>query len=213
MIEPGNIVFDIGANNGAWAKQAYSTASPLHLYVFEPVPQIFNELKKTLAGLRARLFDFAISDKNGERTFFYYDNTADSSQLSSFYRRNKTIEKELNLRPRQITVKSQSLDWFLENYSVRGDIDFVKIDTEGSEMDVLKGAAGSLQKNRIGIIQFEYGGTYLEAGVKLRDVYSFLASFNYDIYRIISKGLVHIDRWRDKLENYRYSNYIAILKK
>ena len=48
------------------------------------------------------------------------------------------------------------------------------------------------------------------AEINLKQVYDFLKSFNYNIFRSYNDGIVDIPQWDDSLENYRSSNYIAI---
>ena len=86
----------------------------------------------------------------------------------------------------------------------------MKIDTEGNELYVLLGAEKLLQKQAIDIIQFEYGGCYLDSKTTLHQVYRYLRSKGYTIYRIASDGLIEIPIWHKKLENFAYSNYLAV---
>jgi hypothetical protein len=68
-----------------------------------------------------------------------------------------------------------------------------------------------LKNNNINIIQFEYGGCCLDSGKTLKHVYDILND-KYNIYRILSDGLLSIKEWNNNLENYLYCNYLAILK-
>ena len=63
-------------------------------------------------------------------------------------------------------------------------IDFLKIDTEGSEFDIIKGFGNFL--NNIKIIQFEYGGTYVFNNVKLNDVINYLKNYNFNRFSYLS---------------------------
>ena len=110
-----------------------------------------------------------------------------------------------------IEVEQDSLENFCADHSI-DRIDFLKIDTEGAEWRILKGAESLLQHGRIGAIQFEYGGCYLDAGATLEQAYHLLTSNNYLVFRIVPSGLLHIALWDNALENYLYSNYFAVLK-
>lgn len=100
------------------------------------------------------------------------------------------------------------MDEFFQLNSI-GRIDFMKIDTEGAEFSVLKGAKKLLEAHNIDTIQFEYGGCCIDAGTTLRALYDFLKERGYEIYLIYPDGLLHISEWIDELENFKYSNYIA----
>ena len=75
---------------------------------------------------------------------------------------------------------------------------------------MLRGSTGLLQQQAIRLIQFEYGGAYRDAGITLEEVFEFFSSFGYEQYRLVRSGLLHVDGWRDKLENYRFANYLAV---
>ena len=125
--------------------------------------------------------------------------------------RRYAVEKAHGMAPLLLTVQLETLDHFTSEHQIH-QINFLKIDTEGNEMNVLLGAKDLLEKQAIDIIQFEYGGTYLDSKTTLHQVYSYLQSHGYTIYRIASFGLIEIPTWRQALENYAYSNYLAVKK-
>jgi len=209
LIKPGDIVFDVGANKGTWSRNVLSTVSPVRIYSFEPVADTFAVLKDNLGDSEASLHNVAISDSDGEKTFFYYNQSSQSAELSSFYRRSFSIEQRLRIKPIPIPVQSRTLDSFCKEHLI-SHIDFLKIDTEGGELDVLKGAVGLLREFRIRKLQFEYGGTYPDAGITLRQVCQLLSSYGYTIFRVLPDGLVHMGRWHGSLENNVYSNYLVV---
>jgi len=132
LIKPGDTVFDVGANIGNWSRQVLFTIPDIHLYSFEPVPDLCKMLRQNLSNVQnVSTYDMALSDKNGTRTFFYYNKSIDISGMSSFYRRPEP-ELKLSMEPVQLQVHAQTLDSFCETYSVPL-IDFLKIDTEGAK--------------------------------------------------------------------------------
>ena len=212
LLKTGDLVFDIGANTGEWSRQVLSTVENVCLYTFEPVPDTFAVLKNNLGPSGAHLHNIAISDNNGSKTFYHYNQNSKLARMSSFYRRSRTVEQNLDMQPLPISVRAETLDAFCREHSIP-HIDFVKIDTEGAELDVLRGGAGLLRAHRIKMLQFEYGGTYPDAGITLQQVCRLLSSHGYVILRILPDGLVHMANWRDSLENNRYSNYLAVSSK
>lgn len=64
-------------------------------------------------------------------------------------------------------------------------IDFIKIDTEGFELSVLKGFEDCL--TNVKIIQFEYGGTYLDNNIKLVEVKNYLEYFGFTNFSYLVK--------------------------
>ncbi|MBU0568951.1 FkbM family methyltransferase [bacterium] len=88
------------------------------------------------------------------------------------------------------------------------NISFIKIDTEGHEVAVLKGAQNLINHQLIGMIQFEYGGTFLDSRTTLRDVYNILSK-NYIISHVLPNGILPLP-YSNILETYRYSNWLVI---
>ena len=209
IIKKGDVVFDVGANVGEWSYTSLMVAGTLKLYCFEPVEETFLQLTKNLGQTGAMLNNVAIADSNGTKIFNYYDKNPKLARMSTFYRRSEALEQRLEMQPKKIEVRVQTLDSFCKDNPILR-IDYLKIDTEGAELDVLRGAAGILRGHRVKKMQFEYGGNYSDAGITLRQVCELLTSYGYSIFRIIPQGLVHICRWRDALENYQYSNYVAV---
>lgn len=205
FIGPNQVVLDVGANCGEWSQFALKTQPSIQIYAFEPVPPVFERLQTTLGNnSHVKLFNHAISDKNGVAQFHYYP---EADGLSGFYYRE--VLRGDHPDPIIIDVPEKTLDTFaLENNL--SHIDFIKIDTEGAEWKVLQGAKNLIQNRLIRAIQFEYGGCYIDAKTTLKSVFNFLTENGYLVFRIIPNGLVSINQWEDRLENYDLSNYFAI---
>jgi hypothetical protein len=84
----------------------------------------------------------------------------------------------------------------------------LKIDVEGHELSVLRGASNSMQ--RIGCIQFEFGGTMVDSRTFMRDVMKFLGAYNFEIFRITPFGNLAIGGYDSKHECFEYTNYLAV---
>ena len=208
IIKPADVVFDVGANKGAWCEMVLGINPAVNIFAFEPVPRTFESLKAGLNYANVELYNLAVSEADKEQIFYHYSRDHQVEEMSSFYRRFK-MEKKLNISPSPVSVRCVSLDSFCSKRGIP-KINFLKIDTEGSELDVLQGAKAMLRSRTIDVVQFEYGGTFLDAGIALKQIFRFLTGFGYRMFRIIPKGLIHISEWRDALETYRYANYIAI---
>ena len=89
-----------------------------------------------------------------------------------------------------------------------GMIDFLKIDTQGYEMNVLKGFEDFLE--HIKIIQYEYGGTFLDNNIKLIEVKVFLELSGFSKFSYLSyNGPVLITDFND---HYQYCNIVCLNK-
>ena len=108
-------------------------------------------------------------------------------------------------------VETQTLDHFCSQHDI-SYIDFLKLDVEGAELEVLKGGVQMLSQKAIKKIQFEYGGCNIDSRTLLKDLFSFLTPFGYRIYKIMSRKLQPCEGYDQNLENFQTSNYLAILE-
>ena len=75
-------------------------------------------------------------------------------------------------------VECTTIDTLFEEFGLES-IDYLKVDTEGAELMILKGAEKNLRDKRIQCIQLEYGDTYKDAGFGVGDVITYLKKFDY----------------------------------
>ncbi len=204
FIQEGDIVIDAGAHKGEWSNLVLEhTDNNCHLYSFEPVPNFFKTLTEEV-GNRAECHNVALGKNETEVSMYYY--YEESEGCSSLFER-----KVLNTIPvKRITVPVTYLDKFCSDNKI-DHIDFLKIDTEGAEWDVLQGANELITHKKIPIIQFEYGGTYPDAHITLKQVYEYFTAKDYAIFRLTADGLIHVSQWREELEDFHLSNWLAVL--
>ena len=189
LIRDDSVVFDVGARED----DGLTLVSPRASYhLFEPLQSHFRVLTDKLKG-RSNVFlnQFALGNENGSVSMF-----PDTESIS---RRSMT-------KSSSVTIQVQRLDEYCEERGVR-HIDFLKIDTEGHELDVLQGGEQML-RGSVSCIQFEYGGTYRDAGITLREVFEYLGPGWY-AYRILPDQLLPVPAYRQPLENYEYANYLV----
>ena len=210
LISPFGVLMDIGANVGKWANQSVSLLPIMEIHLFEPVTKIFHELMKNMSGLikngNIYLNNMAVGDEEKLKKFYYYE---DCSTWSTFYRR-PVVEKEHNLAPPIIfPVPVNTLDRYCNHMNI-SRISFMKIDVEGAELEVLNGANKLFCEDRIDFIQFEYGGTFRDAGITLERVFQILSPHQFLMFKISPKGLVYISHFSPDMEHYRYTNFLAV---
>ncbi|MCZ7612752.1 MAG: FkbM family methyltransferase [Ignavibacteriaceae bacterium] len=90
-------------------------------------------------------------------------------------------------------------------------IDFVKIDVEGNELNVLKGALNSIRAGMINMIQFEYNSFWQKSSSTLEAVFDLLRTEKFNFYRLTPWGKIPIKKYSKRIENYKQSNYLAVL--
>ena len=177
FIKNGDCVFDVGANIGQWTEQVLTNVADVKIHLFEPVIYTYHQLLNNLSNYfqNGSIYpnQIALSYQTNINSFSYYPQ---HSGLSTFYRRLQ-VEKQYKMRsPLELKVISKTLDEYCQELEIKR-INFLKIDVEGAELDVLLGAKQLLEKGDIDFIQFEYGGTYLDAKISLEELWDYLGKF------------------------------------
>lgn len=182
VLKPDSNCIDIGCHKGEILDTILSLSPKGKHFGFEPLPHLYNNLKTKYSNI-ATIYPYALSDKNGESTFQFVKNAPAYSGLK---KRRYDIE---NPEIEEIKVEVKTLDEIIPQNT---RIDFIKIDVEGGEFGVLKGAANVLKSWSPAII-FECGegsSNYYET--KATDLYTYLCKeYGYRIYTLksfVSKG-------------------------
>lgn len=204
------VIFDVGANVGSYTKNLIESKVDAKLiYAFEPNPITFNILNKNLSAA-AHVFPIqaALSSQRGEMLLFDRadgDGTPHASLSQKIFAEIYSVEKTERLVP------VDTIDNFSKFNNV-DTIDFLKIDVEGYEINVLKGANALLANKKIRCIQFEFTQLNSIIGVFFKEFYDIL-SHDYDIFRLLPHGLRKIEKYNPTTcEIFGYQNYVAILK-
>lgn len=198
-IEHFDVIFDVGANVGEWSQLVNELRPAAKVHAFEPVGGTYRLLSERNFNSNTKLYRIALGNKDDEVDF--YIDTEDSTLNSVHNRGGDGGVKE--------KVVMNTIDNFCSAHGI-SKIDFLKIDVEGYEMAVLEGAKKMIADHAIGVIQFEYGGTYIDARVFLKDVFDYLQKDQYEIYKIYTDKIVKIPKYDNKLENFQYANYLAV---
>lgn len=202
----GDIVFDVGAHVGNWSKLALDINNEITLHCFEPSKYTFQKLVDNNFPSNVYRNKFGLGSKKESKTMYIFD---DGSGTNSLYQRRGLEGYGLATQQEKEQVFIDTLDIYCTERNV-SEIDFQKIDVEGHEFEVLKGAINMLEKEKIKIIQFEYGGTYIDAGVFLKDIFKFFENLNYNFYKIFPENIKYIERYDQRLDNFQYQNYLLI---
>ena len=137
---------DIGCHKGEMLNYMLKLAPQGKHFAFEPIPSLYNQLNSKYQN-RAAIFPYALSNSSGETTFQWVKN---APAYSGIKRRRYDID---NPEIEEITVEKKLLDDVIPTTT---PIHFVKIDVEGAEFGVLKGAKNLLAAHKPTIL-FECG--------------------------------------------------------
>ena len=202
-----DLSLDIGANTGEYTKLLLQNTNS-KVVSFEPLPEAFKELEKIKLKFKDRLniYNVAIGIDNNKLDLFYGDKKSEKASLIPNLEKLSFVG--LNNK-NKISVSVKKLDYF-KDYFKDKKIDFIKIDTEGFEYEVLCGAEKILLQHKPKFIQIEFNWHQLIRNHTLYQLFKLVKS--YDAFRILPYGkkLIFIDPSRPENNIYHLSNYVFI---
>ncbi len=145
VLKPTDNWIDVGAHKGLITKELLRKAPRGKGFAFEPLPHLFKKLQSAY-GKKINVYDTALADVAGEAEFNYY---ADRPAVSGFKKRNFNDANDAQ----SIKVKVDTLENIIPTEL---EISLIKIDVEGAELGVLKGAERILKQSKP-VILFEFG--------------------------------------------------------
>lgn len=202
------LFFDVGANVGEYSLVLRKNFPNADIYSFEPVKNTFNTLVENTRSFNINLHNIGFSDKVGTGEVFNTVNS-NNTEVASIYRDvfAGVFHDHDDVVP--IKFEMDTIDNFCCSNSIT-HIDFLKIDVEGHEFSVLKGATDMLLNNRIKIIQFEINTHNVYSRVFLKDFYLIL--HNFEFYRILPDGLIKLGEYNPQNEIFTLQNIVAFRK-
>jgi FkbM family methyltransferase len=137
QIEPNSVIFDVGANIGLTSVLFSRVPENSKVYSFEPGPQAYSCLLQTMQRNKLPVlnaYNFGLSDKAGKLSFFEADMLAGSYAITDAHPHGGLANTTINV---------VSIDDFVNEHNIQR-LDLIKIDVEGFEAEVIKGAAKTL---------------------------------------------------------------------
>jgi FkbM family methyltransferase len=156
---PVNCVFDVGANVGQTSLMVLEHFPNAEVYAFEPHPDTFEKLAAGLKGRRAQAFNIALSDKSGKAELFVYDDEDSINSLTP----TATYAVRFGKTAKSISIQVSTVDEFCSSHGI-GTIDVLKVDTEGCDLEVLKGAVEKFKSRKIKFVYTEFNDVFERAG-------------------------------------------------
>lgn len=204
------LCIDVGANKGEYSKLLLLKTNAT-IVSFEPMFEFFKSLISLQKLYPDRFYPInkGVSSENGELEINYGEK---DSILASFSLEVNKIDylKTNNINSRKVPVISLDT-YYEENLSQKfKTLDLLKIDTEGFEYEVLKGAKKILEIIKPKFIQVEFNWHQLFRGHSLNKIAEMIE--NYKIYQLLPHGvgLVERDVKKPEANIYHYSNFVFV---
>ena len=192
------VVIDVGANVGEWSARVLEAAPNARLIAYEPSASACMAFRRRHDG-RAELVDAAVGDQAGEVHFFEETDAGETSSLVT------------NAKGHRRRVRMVTLDEELDRLDVE-HVDLLKIDAEGYDLHVLRGARRALESARVSTVQFEYNAAWAAAGSTLAAAIALLEATGFELRLLRAGGLEPVDYERYG-EHFSYSNYVALKRR
>lgn len=192
-IKPDSVFFDIGANSGFFSLLASKLAKRGSVHAFEPVPSVFHNLEKSIkknniSNIIAN--QLCLSNKTGMTPFYVsYHSDVSSVKKTSYQKKHKLIK-----------VKTITLNSYCQNNNIK-KIDIIKIDTEGSEKNILFSSKKILNTYKPTLV-VEFSNITAKAfHYHPSDIYDFLQKQGYRMFSIRNGMLTFQPKKEYYLEN------------
>jgi FkbM family methyltransferase len=165
------VIFDIGANIGTWTLLAKALYPQAEIHAFEPLPAHAKHFQFSLRGIeRVELHQAGLGAANGNAIL----HVTDFSDASSVLKMSEAGRSQWNLSEvQEIALELWRLDDFVARYRLPQP-DLMKIDVQGFELEVLKGAPSVLAKTRAVITEVSFHEFY-RGQCRFDQLVSFLA--------------------------------------
>jgi len=196
------IIFDIGANIGQTLTQFKNIWPESEIHCFEPIDEFYTKLFEYSKKYdNVSCYNHGFGDVDNDVTFYYHEV---QPMLSGIYKLNPNSKDNISINQpdlaglkdgdflknsnQEIKVKLHKLDTFT-GYWAMDNIDILKLDTQGSEAKILKGAEKTLEKTSVVLTELNFYDLYTKK-LSFFDIEQFLKPAGFELYDIsyISKN-------------------------
>ncbi len=195
-----SVVIDVGGNRGRHTDVYLNELKCKKVLVFEPVPEMIKILNDRFKDhdsyqLRAK----ALSAEAGRSTFAVNRNAYEESGL-----KERVFHDPENKQVDMIDVDVSTIDTELQGIE---RVDYIKIDTEGAEVDILLGARETIAVHRP-ILSIEYGYLSYESYGKTKfTLFDLLREYDYVPYDLLGNRLDTRELWESCIDTYYWDYY------
>ena len=180
-----NLFIDVGANVGRVTKLVLENTNNLNVISYEPHKETYKKLSENLKNeKRCKIFQYAVGSKVEDKILF--DWKKEGTGFASFYK--DSIQQTLSPTYGKVSLGyEESVKVItLDSINFEKKIEFIKIDVEGNEFEVLKGARDLIKNHQPKYILIEFNESNVYSRVFLKDFINLL--HNYSVYRVMPGG-------------------------
>lgn len=202
------VIFDVGANVGDWSNalldqlDTFGISDQLDIFSFEPVPSTANTLRKNLPGNKSFLHieEMAFSSSIGTAEIYMVAENAGTNSLHADPSTAHQTSATINLTTASDFCEARHIPF----------VHLLKCDTEGHDMEVIRGALPLLAAEQIAVLQFEYNHRWIFSRNFLRDVFIDTESIPYKVVKLQADHVLVFDKWHPELDKFFEGNYALI---
>ena len=194
FIKPGSDTIDVGVYRGVYSYEMAKYSNKVHS--FEPNPIIFNYINKNLKKIVKNivLYNYALSNKNGiyDLKVPIRNSNYNKENFEEYYKMGRaTIHDKNNFdKFEKFQINTKKIDEFNFN----NKISFIKIDVEGHELEVIKGALNTIEKNKPVLVIEIHPHADRTSFLKRQIIFKTLKYYGYEIEDVRRHDFVFICR-------------------
>jgi len=194
-------VFDVGAHRGEYARMVLAANPAARVHCFEADPTRARALSTELARDTTVVVNpFGLGSREEAAMLLIDEASGDMSSLVF----------RADLDRRSVPVEIRTGDRYCREHGVPG-IDLLKVDTEGFDLEVLRGFSEMLHEQRVAVVQFEYTIWNIHSRALLLDFYEMLEPLGYRIGKLRPHG-VEFTGYAPVDEDFLGPNCMAVLE-
>lgn len=202
------VIFDVGANIGEWSNallgqlKNHGVNESVDLFSFEPVPSTAKTLRLNLPDDKPCLHieEMALSSSIGTAEIFVAAANAGTNSLHA---------DPATAHQTAVTIALTTAVDFCKSRGIH-HVHLLKCDTEGHDMEVIRGALPLLKEERISVLQFEYNHRWVYSRNYLRDVFVSIESMPYKVAKLQADHVLVFEKWHPELDKFFEGNYALI---
>jgi len=200
FLDGGSTVIDVGAHSGRHSDVFIDDIGCRRVFVFEPLPDQCVRLRERYRGRpEVEVLQYALSSEPGVSGFVLNLSAPEESGLRE-RRYNDPEGKQLETIRVQVSTLDE-LDLGLEA------LDYIKIDTEGAEVDIITGGLESIRKFRP-ILSIEYGElSYAAYGKERTTLYDLMMGLDYHLFDLLGNRISSAEEWDQCVDNFYWDFY------